>query len=59
MNTKTAEVAATVHFTAAAVARECGRRPMATEVVTSVERWKISRTPKIEHSEVVDELVGG
>ena len=56
MNTKTAEVAATVHFTAAALADEYGRRPTATEVITSVEQWKIRRTPKVERSDIVDAL---
>lgn len=52
MNTKTAEVAATVHFTARALAREYGRRPTATEVITSVEQW----TPKVGRSDIVDAL---
>ncbi|MEN4476180.1 type II toxin-antitoxin system antitoxin DNA ADP-ribosyl glycohydrolase DarG [Mycolicibacterium cosmeticum] len=56
MNTKTAEVAATVHFTAASLADEYGRRPTATEVITSVEQWKIRRSPKVERSDIVDAL---
>lgn len=52
MNTKTAEVAATVDFTARVLAEEYGRRPTATEVIISVEQW----TPKVARSVIVDAL---
>ncbi|MGV9799577.1 hypothetical protein ACWDTP_16150 [Mycobacterium sp. NPDC003449] len=52
MDTKTAEVAITVHFTARILTEEYGRRPTATEVITSVEQW----TPNVGRNDIVDAL---
>lgn len=45
INPNTAEVAGAVAFTAAALADKHGRWPTATEVITSVEQWKIPPNP--------------
>jgi uncharacterized protein YwgA/O-acetyl-ADP-ribose deacetylase (regulator of RNase III) len=56
MNTSTAEVAATVHFTAARLEREQDRRPTASEVIAAVEEWKIRRNPPVKRAAIVDAL---
>jgi hypothetical protein len=56
MNTSTAEVAATVHYTAAELEDQRGRRPTATEVITEVERWKARRKPPLERRAIVEAL---
>lgn len=56
MNTTTAEVAATVHYAAGALAGELGRRPNASEVIHAVEQWKMRRQPAVHRSDIVDAL---
>ncbi len=56
MSTSTAEVAATVHFTAARLQEEQDRRPTASEVIAAVEQWKIRRKPPVSRSAIVDAL---
>ncbi|MCX8559045.1 macro domain-containing protein [Mycolicibacterium mucogenicum] len=56
MNTTTAEVAATVHYAAADLADELGRRPTASEVIAAVEEWKIRRKPAVHRADIVDAL---
>ncbi|PKQ24937.1 MAG: Appr-1-p processing protein [Actinobacteria bacterium HGW-Actinobacteria-5] len=51
MNTSSAEVAATVHFVAAAAEEESGRAPQLTEVIDRVSEWKPGR---FTTEEVVD-----
>jgi len=56
MNTSTAEVAATVHYTAMRLERERDTRPTASEVIAAVEEWKIRRNPPIKRAAIVDAL---
>ncbi|KAA0115023.1 macro domain-containing protein [Mycolicibacterium sp. P9-22] len=56
MNSSTAEIAATVHFTAERLGREHGRRPTASEVILEVEQWKIRRNPPVKRAAIVDAL---
>jgi hypothetical protein len=56
MNTSTAEVAATVHYTAAALENEQDRRPTASEVITAVETWKARRDPPVKRADIIDAL---
>lgn len=56
MNASTAEVAATVHYTAAELENQRGRRPTATEVITEVEHWKARRKPPLERRAIVEAL---
>lgn len=56
MNTSTAEIAATVHFTAAAIEQEQHRRPTASEVIAAVEAWKARRHPPLKRAAIIDAL---
>ncbi|GFG53484.1 Appr-1-p processing protein [Mycolicibacterium agri] len=56
MNTSTAEVAATVHYTAAELAGQYDRRPTASEVIAGVERWKARRKPPLDRRAIVEAL---
>ena len=56
MNTSTAEVAATVHYVAAELADQYGRRPTAAEVITEVETWKARRKPPVTRRAIVEAL---
>lgn len=54
MNTSTAEVAATVHYTASELADKYGRRPTASEVIAEVESWKARRNPPLKRRAIVE-----
>jgi uncharacterized protein YwgA/O-acetyl-ADP-ribose deacetylase (regulator of RNase III) len=56
MNTSTAEVAATVHFTAMRLLQERNSRPTASEVIAAVEEWKVRRNPPVKRAAIVDAL---
>jgi O-acetyl-ADP-ribose deacetylase (regulator of RNase III)/uncharacterized protein YwgA len=56
MNASTAEVAATVHYTAVELENQRGRRPTAMEVITEVEHWKARRKPPLERRAIVEAL---
>lgn len=57
MNTNTAEVAATVHFSAMILQGELGRRPSASEVIDAVERWKSRRQPPVTRQAILEALM--
>jgi uncharacterized protein YwgA/O-acetyl-ADP-ribose deacetylase (regulator of RNase III) len=57
MDSRTAEVAATVHFTARNLQKHYDRRPKAREVVDAVETWKIRRRPPITRDSIMQALV--
>lgn len=57
MDTRRAEVAASVHFASASLGQRHGRQPTAREVVEAVERWKIRRKPPLTRDAIIDPLV--
>lgn len=57
MNAQTAEVAASVHFSARSLQQRHGHRPTALEVVDAVEKWKIRREPPVAREAIVQALV--
>lgn len=56
-DSRQAEVAGSVHYVASALAARFGRRPTATEVIESVEKWKIRRKPPIKREELTRAVV--
>ncbi len=52
VNTRQAEVSATVHFAAVRLAKERGSRPTELDVLTEVMRWKLKRRPPVSEAEV-------
>ncbi|MEU7911617.1 type II toxin-antitoxin system antitoxin DNA ADP-ribosyl glycohydrolase DarG [Microbispora bryophytorum] len=54
MDSRTAETAASVHYSAEALRHRYRRRPTATEVVAAVEQWKIRRTPPLTREMIVN-----
>lgn len=56
-NTKTAEVAATVHYAAGALRSRLGRLPTVTEVVGAVEAWKLRRDPPLSREDILRAIV--
>lgn len=56
MNTSTAEIAATVHYTAARLEDEQQRRPTASEVIDAVETWKARRKPPVQRTAIIAAL---
>jgi uncharacterized protein YwgA len=52
MNTRQAEVAATVHFTAELLRQTLGRAPSEAEVLGEVMKWKEKRRPPLSDAEV-------
>ncbi len=57
MNSLTAEIAATVHFTAMGLERRTGNHPTATQVVAAVESWKIRRKPPLTRESILHALI--
>lgn len=57
MDTRTAEIAASVHFQTAVLASRFGRTPTAREVVDAVEDWKIRRQPPVTRYSIIEALV--
>ena len=54
MNTRRAEIAATVMYTADVLQQRLQRRPTEAEVVDSVQLWKQRRKPPIEEPEIAE-----
>jgi uncharacterized protein YwgA len=52
MNTRRAEIAASVHFAARLLKKQLGAKPTEREVVEAVMRWKARRRPPFDHTEV-------
>ncbi|MBM3943525.1 MAG: Appr-1-p processing protein [SAR202 cluster bacterium] len=52
VQTRQAEVAATVHFAAATLAKQLDRRPFEQEVLAHVREWKQGRRPPLDESEI-------
>jgi uncharacterized protein YwgA/O-acetyl-ADP-ribose deacetylase (regulator of RNase III) len=52
MNTRQAEVAATVHFAAESLRQNEGREPSESDVLAEVMRWKQKRRPPLSEAEV-------
>jgi len=56
-DTKTAEVAASVHYASEALSRRLGRAPTITEVIEAVEAWKIRRKPPLPRDDILQAIV--
>lgn len=56
-DTKSAEIAATVHYAAQDLHGQLGRNPTVAEVVTYVEDWKRRRAPRLERSDILRAVV--
>ncbi|MFJ7259630.1 macro domain-containing protein [Streptomyces globosus] len=52
-----AEIAATVHYSAAFLTEKYGRRPTASEVLGAVEAWKVRRKPPLNREDVLRSIV--
>lgn len=57
LSTTQCEIAATVHFAASRLASDSGNRPLAGDVIAAVEKWKIRRTPPLDHADIGRALV--
>jgi len=57
MDSRTAEVAASVHFVTTTLRQRHGRTPTAREVVAAVEKWKINRKPPLSRESITNALV--
>lgn len=55
--TTQAEIAATVHYTAAVLTRRFDRRPKAKEVIAGVEKWKVERKPPLQRDDIGRSIV--
>jgi len=56
-DTMHAEIAATVHYAASALASRLGRTPTITEVIEFVESWKIRRQPPLRRDDIMRAIV--
>jgi hypothetical protein len=56
LDTRHAEIAATVHFAAKYLAAPSTRRPTEMEVLAAVEEWKVRRRPPLPTSLVADAI---
>ncbi len=56
-DTRQAEIAATVHYTASTLGNELNRPPFAREVLEAVEQWKIRRKPPFKHDDINQAIV--
>ncbi len=56
-DTKTAEIAASVHYAAQDLHKQLGRRPTVAEVVDYVDDWKRRRTPRLERNDILRAVV--
>jgi O-acetyl-ADP-ribose deacetylase (regulator of RNase III)/uncharacterized protein YwgA len=56
-DTRQAEVAATVHYTAAELRTKLDRAPFARDVIKAVEQWKIRRKPPIKRENIGQAIV--
>jgi uncharacterized protein YwgA/O-acetyl-ADP-ribose deacetylase (regulator of RNase III) len=57
LDTRRAEVAATVHFAAERLAEMKGTAPMASDVVAAVQAWKINRKPPLTLDEILTAMI--
>lgn len=57
MDSRTAEVAASVHFETERLTASHGRKPTAREVVDAVAEWKIRREPPVTRESIIEALV--
>jgi uncharacterized protein YwgA len=57
LNSKRAEVAASVHYVTVALTAKLDRPPLSSEVLEGVERWKIRRNPPIQRQDVFEAIV--
>ena len=56
-DTKSAEIAATVHYAAQDLQDQLDRKPTVAEVVAYVEDWKRQRTPTVERGDILRAVV--
>jgi uncharacterized protein YwgA len=56
-DTKGAEIAATVHFTAENLQTQLDRTPTITEVISAVEKWKSQRQPQLTRDDILRAVV--
>jgi hypothetical protein len=56
-DTRQAEVAATVHYTASDLKTRLNRAPFVSEVLTAVEQWKVRRKPPFTHDDINQAIV--
>jgi hypothetical protein len=56
-DTKTAEIAASVHYAAHDLHQQLDRRPTVAEVVDYVDDWKRRRTPRLERNDILRAVV--
>jgi hypothetical protein len=56
-DTKTAEMAASVHYAAQDLHQQLDRRPTVAEVVDYVDDWKRQRTPGLERNDILRAVV--
>lgn len=56
-DTKTAEVAASVHYVSEALRNRLDRPPTITEVINAVEAWKIRRQPPLSRDDILQAIV--
>ncbi|HEY5640032.1 MAG TPA: Appr-1-p processing protein, partial [Dehalococcoidia bacterium] len=56
MNTKQAEIAASVHFSASHLSQALGRKPSEIEVLNDVLRWKRRRKPPITPTDIASAI---
>jgi O-acetyl-ADP-ribose deacetylase (regulator of RNase III)/uncharacterized protein YwgA len=56
-DTKTAEVAASVHYVSEALRKRLDRPPTITEVINAVEAWKIRRQPPLSRDDILQAIV--
>jgi hypothetical protein len=56
-DTKTAEVAASVHYVSEALRKRLDCPPTITEVINAVEAWKIRRQPPLSRDDILQAIV--
>lgn len=57
LDTRQAEIAATVHYTARDLRTRLTRAPFASEILTAVEQWKVRRKPPFTHDDINQAIV--
>ncbi len=56
-DTRQAEIAATVHYTASTLEAKLNRAPLASEIMQAVEQWKIKRQPPFKHDNISQAII--
>ena len=56
-NTRSAEIAATVHYATETLRNEWGHSPTASDVIAYVEKWKGGRHPRIQRDDILRAIV--